>query len=129
MSGRRPLLPLPNSPAADSTAAAAAAAAVAAAMPQTQSPLPPPLLLLLLLPCRKPRPRFRRWRRLWVREATKFTTSVRSRTLNPTWDEHFTLIVHSARYQALTLVVYDSGEGLGGGGGGYYYIAWLGIIT
>ncbi|EFN56893.1 hypothetical protein CHLNCDRAFT_51691 [Chlorella variabilis] len=46
--------------------------------------------------------------RLWVREATKFTTSVRSRTLNPTWDEHFTLIVHSARYQALTLVVYDS---------------------
>ncbi|PRW33926.1 kinesin K39 [Chlorella sorokiniana] len=31
-----------------------------------------------------------------------------SRTLSPEWRESFTLIVHSTRYQALTLVLYDS---------------------
>lgn len=35
--------------------------------------------------------------------------SVKSRTLNPVWNEEFTLIVHVALYQTLNLVVYDSG--------------------
>ena len=47
--------------------------------------------------------------RLWVRESSKFRTSVRSRTLHPCWDEQFTLIVHAASLQTLTLVLYDSG--------------------
>lgn len=32
-----------------------------------------------------------------------------SRTLSPEWRESFTLIVHSTRYQTLTLVLFDSG--------------------
>ncbi|KAL4458584.1 hypothetical protein ABPG75_013449 [Micractinium tetrahymenae] len=46
--------------------------------------------------------------RLWVREESKFRTSVKSRTLSPEWDEQFTLIVHDTRFQALTLVLFDS---------------------
>ncbi|KAI3427265.1 hypothetical protein D9Q98_007197 [Chlorella vulgaris] len=56
-----------------------------------------PVLLLAALDCR-----------LWVRESSKFTSSVKSRTLNPVWNEEFTLIVHAALYQTLNLVVYDS---------------------
>ncbi len=48
-----------------------------------------------------------------MREKGKFRTSVKSRTLSPQWDEQFTLIVHDTRFQALTLVLYDSGEGEG----------------
>ena len=48
--------------------------------------------------------------RLWLRDGAKVSTSVRGRTVNPRWDEHFTLIVHSAAHQVLSLVIYDSGE-------------------
>lgn len=48
--------------------------------------------------------------RLWLRDGAKVSTSVRGRTVNPRWDEHFTLIVHSAVHQVLSLVIYDSGE-------------------
>lgn len=34
---------------------------------------------------------------------------LQSRTLSPEWRESFTLIVHSTRYQTLTLVLFDSG--------------------
>lgn len=50
-----------------------------------------------------------------MREESKFRTSVKSRTLSPEWDEQFTLIVHDTRFQALTLVLFDSGEVLWGG--------------
>ncbi|PRW61258.1 integral membrane single C2 domain isoform A [Chlorella sorokiniana] len=46
--------------------------------------------------------------RLWLRDGAKVSTSVRGRTVNPRWDEHFTLIVHSAAHQVLNLVLYDS---------------------
>lgn len=47
--------------------------------------------------------------RLWLRDGSKKSTSVRGRTVNPRWNEHFTLIVHSAAHQVLNLVLYDSG--------------------
>lgn len=42
--------------------------------------------------------------------------AVQSRTLNPEWQESFTLIVHSTRFQSLTLVLFDSGGRAGGWG-------------
>lgn len=47
--------------------------------------------------------------RLWLRDGSEKSTSVRGRTVNPRWNEHFTLIVHSAAHQVLNLVLYDSG--------------------
>ena len=55
--------------------------------------------------------------RRWVRDESKFRTSVKSRTLSPQWEEQFTLIVHDTRFQALTLVLFDSGGWRMGGRG------------
>lgn len=44
----------------------------------------------------------------------QFKTATRSRTLSPTWNESFTLLVHSTEQQELQLALWDSGGWVGG---------------
>ncbi len=47
---------------------------------------------------------------LWVRESQKLRTTVKSRTLKPSWNERFNFMVHSSQHQQLTIDLYDAGE-------------------
>ena len=51
--------------------------------------------------------------KIWIEKSKKQTTTVRSNTLSPVWDEEFDMLVYDLEHQRLNVQLYDS-EAIGG---------------